>query len=83
MIRKDWTERPAVAVWRDLVKGVWWTTADTRSSAAGTATVDAAFYGPYTVTVSHDGQTVSHYTSSTGRAQSRTTWLWAERKTFQ
>jgi hypothetical protein len=55
LIRKDWTERPAVTVWRDLVTGAWWTTADIQTDTAGAATIDGAFYGTYTVTVSHGG----------------------------
>jgi endo-1,4-beta-xylanase len=50
LIRKDWTERPAVTVWRDLVKGKWWTDAKFASDANGAGTT-RAFYGHYEVSV--------------------------------
>ncbi|MFT5127375.1 MAG: endo-1,4-beta-xylanase [Rhodothermales bacterium] len=50
LIRKDWTERPAVDVWRNLVKGKWWTNTEFASDAEGLASTDA-FYGFYEVIV--------------------------------
>lgn len=56
MFKADWTERPAVQVWRDLVKTKWWTNADLIADAQGKAPLNA-FYGWYDVTVEHSGQT--------------------------
>jgi hypothetical protein len=55
MFKADWTERPAVKVWRDLVKGKWWTKADLTSSADGTASTPA-YFGWYDITVEKDGK---------------------------
>lgn len=41
MFKNDWTERPAVQVWRDLVKGKWWTRADLVADAQGEAATTA------------------------------------------
>jgi hypothetical protein len=56
MFKADWTERPAVKVWRDLVKTKWWTTADLVTDAKGEAPL-SAYYGWYDITVEHDGKT--------------------------
>jgi endo-1,4-beta-xylanase len=56
MFKADWTERPAVKVWRDLVKGKWWTNADLTSDAKGQAALNG-FFGWYDITVEHAGQT--------------------------
>lgn len=60
MIRKDWKERPAVQVWRDLVKGKWWTNAKLKTNANGEAATHA-FYGTFEVTVSF-GKVQSKFT---------------------
>ena len=51
LIRKDWKERPAVGVWRDLVKGKWWTEGSTATNEQGKAVIDGAFFGVYEITV--------------------------------
>jgi endo-1,4-beta-xylanase len=51
LIRKDWKERPAVKVWRDLVKGKWWTEGSTATNEQGKAVIDGAFFGVYEITV--------------------------------
>jgi GH35 family endo-1,4-beta-xylanase len=56
MFKADWTERPAVKVWRDLVKGKWCTNADLTTHADGLTTLPATF-GWYDVTVTKDGKT--------------------------
>ena len=56
MFKKDWSERPAVKVWRDLVKGRWWTQAELTTDANGEARLQG-FYGWYDVTVEHGGAT--------------------------
>lgn len=56
MFKNDWTERPAVQVWRDLVKGKWWTRADLAADAKGEAAT-TAFYGWYDITLEHGGKT--------------------------
>ena len=58
MFKADWTERPAVKVWRDLVKGKWWTRADLISDAKGEGAT-TAFFGWYDVTVEHNGRTTT------------------------
>ncbi len=56
MFKADWTERPAVKVWRDLVKGKWWTNADLTSDGDGKATLPA-YFGWYDITIEHGGKT--------------------------
>jgi GH35 family endo-1,4-beta-xylanase len=56
MFKADWTERPAVKVWRDLVKGKWWTNADLTSAADGKA-ITQGYFGWYDVTIEHGGKT--------------------------
>jgi endo-1,4-beta-xylanase len=56
MFKADWTERPAVKVWRDLVKGKWWTNSDLTSGADGKATLPA-YFGWYDITIEHGGKT--------------------------
>lgn len=56
MFKNDWTERPAVQVWRDLVKGKWWTRADLAADAKGEAAA-TAYYGWYDITIEHGGKT--------------------------
>jgi GH35 family endo-1,4-beta-xylanase len=55
MFKADWTERPAVQVWRDLVKGKWWTRADLAADAKGEATT-TAYYGWFDITIEHAGK---------------------------
>lgn len=56
MFKADWTERPAVQVWRDLVKGKWWTNADLSTDAEGKAPL-SAYYGWFDITLEHGGKT--------------------------
>lgn len=58
MFRKDWTERPAVQVWRDLVLGKWWTREQLTTDARGEAKL-RGFYGWYDVTAEAGGKTKS------------------------
>ncbi|MGV3660414.1 MAG: endo-1,4-beta-xylanase [Prosthecobacter sp.] len=55
LFRADWSERPAVKVWRDLVLGQWWTKADHTSDTQGAAAAPA-FYGWHSITVEHQGR---------------------------
>jgi GH35 family endo-1,4-beta-xylanase len=48
--RKDWTEKPAAKVWRDLVCGQWRTDVTVKTDASGHAKL-RGFYGRYDVTV--------------------------------
>lgn len=61
--RKDWSLKPNGQVWLDLVRKGWWTTASTRSDAAGRATA-RAFFGRYKVVATANGRattaTVEH-----------------------
>ena len=50
LFRKDWSAKPALEAYRDLVFRQWWTAADATTDAAGTATV-RAFHGDHRVTV--------------------------------
>ncbi|MDB6132164.1 MAG: hypothetical protein JWM59_407 [Verrucomicrobiales bacterium] len=54
--RKDWSEKPAAAVWRGLVSGQWTTTAEGVSNTEGAWTVSAHF-GIYEITASANGKT--------------------------
>lgn len=56
MFKNDWTERPAVQVWRDLVKGKWWTRAELAADSKGEAAT-TAYYGWYDITIEHAGKT--------------------------
>jgi hypothetical protein len=49
LIRKEWKERPAVTVWRELVKGKWWTETTVETDLKGHAIIEDAFYGYYEV----------------------------------
>lgn len=54
MLRKDWSEKPNAAVWRDLVLNQWKTRLDTVTPADGSATV-RGHLGSYRVTVTRHG----------------------------
>lgn len=54
MFRKDWSEKPSAAVWRDWVCGKWNTRFDTTTPADGTVSRRGHF-GKYTITVIHGG----------------------------
>ncbi len=56
MFKADWTERPAVKVWRDLVKTKWWTNADLVTDASGLCQAPA-YFGWYDIAVEKDGKT--------------------------
>ena len=56
MFKADWTERPAVKVWRDLVKTKWWIREELRSGADGKVVTPGCF-GWYDITVERDGKT--------------------------
>lgn len=59
MFRLDWSERPAVRVYRDLVKGAWWTRAS-GSTGSGGMWSGRAFYGTHSVRVtSADGRSAT------------------------
>ena len=50
LLRKDWSEKPNMKVWRDLVYNQWWTNAAGTTDAAGKLEV-RGFLGEYRVTV--------------------------------
>ncbi len=56
MLRKDWTEKPNLAVWRELTRTRWWTDVTVRTGADGRVTV-RGFKGEYAV--SSGGRTMS------------------------
>jgi endo-1,4-beta-xylanase len=56
MFRKDWSRRPTVDAYEDLVFKQWWTQADLQAAANGEANT-RAFYGTHEISVTHNGQT--------------------------
>ncbi|MBC8009342.1 MAG: endo-1,4-beta-xylanase, partial [Burkholderiales bacterium] len=54
MFRRDWSEKPNAAVWRDLVLGQWLTRIDETTTAEAPVSV-RGHLGRYRVTVTHDG----------------------------
>lgn len=55
MFKADWIERPAVKVWRDLVKTKWWTNAELVTDEKGDAPL-RGYYGWYDITVEAGGK---------------------------
>jgi endo-1,4-beta-xylanase len=51
MLRKDWSEKPNLAVWRELTQQRWWTDATLTTDAQGQASL-RGFKGDYVVTAS-------------------------------
>ncbi|MEI6503843.1 MAG: endo-1,4-beta-xylanase, partial [Armatimonadota bacterium] len=64
MVRRDWTPRPAMLVYEDLVFKQWWTKWQGRSDRAGEAKL-RAFYGKHEVTAEAGGKRVSATISTT------------------
>jgi len=58
MVRRDWTPRPAMLAYEDLVFKQWWTKWQGQSDAAGTAKL-RAFYGKHEVTAEAGGKRAS------------------------
>ena len=58
LIRKDWTERPAIKIWRELVHKTWATNTDMQTDAKGQVETKA-FFGDYEITVSVHGNSVT------------------------
>ena len=58
LIRKDWTERPAIKIWRELVHNTWATNTDMQTDAKGQVETKA-FFGDYEITVSVRGTSVT------------------------
>ena len=54
MFRRDWSEKPNAAVWRDLVVNEWNTRIDETTTTASPVSV-RGHLGRYRVTVTHDG----------------------------
>lgn len=50
LLRKDFSEKPNMKVWRDLVYNQWWTRESLKTDASGRATV-RGFLGDYQITV--------------------------------
>lgn len=55
--RKDWSIKPSGEAFVELLTKTWHTRAEAVASTEGNLTVDHAFYGDYTVTVTKDGKT--------------------------
>ena len=58
MFRRDWSRRPAVDVYEDLVFKQWWTKWQGKSNAQGAATL-RAFYGQHEITAEAGGKRVT------------------------
>ncbi|ELZ00744.1 endo-1,4-beta-xylanase [Natrialba aegyptia] len=61
---EDWTEKPALDVWRSLLFDEWWTSESGSTDGSGTYVVDA-FLGDHTVTVSTTADSVARTVSVT------------------
>lgn len=57
MFRRDWSPKPNLAAWRDLVYRDWWTRANVHTDDQGTATV-RAFHGRHRLTLTGDDGTL-------------------------
>ena len=64
MFRQDWTEKPSVGAYRDLVFGKWWTDESSATRADGRA-LGRGFLGDYDVEVTVGGQTITQSFSLT------------------
>jgi endo-1,4-beta-xylanase len=60
--RKDWSIKPAGQVWLDLVRKQWRTELEGKTDSAGTFAT-RGFLGDYTITVTHNGKSVTKATS--------------------
>jgi GH35 family endo-1,4-beta-xylanase len=58
MVRRDWSEKPNYAVWRELVHGEWKTRAEAVTDAEGKAVI-RGFRGRYRVEARREGRTVA------------------------
>ncbi len=58
MIRKDWTEKPSFAVWREMVYQLWWTDAEAEASEEG-ACEFSGFKGLHRLEVEFEGRTAA------------------------
>jgi len=58
LLRKDWSIKPAGAMWEELVFETWWTDETRTTDASGACTVPA-FHGRHGVTVTHNGRTAT------------------------
>ncbi len=56
MFRRDWSEKPNAAVWREWVTDKWHTRLDEKTSADGAVSL-RGHLGRYRITVTHDGLT--------------------------
>lgn len=59
MFRPDWTPKPNLAVWKDLVLDQWRTKFSTTSASDGTVS-GKGHLGTYKITVTHKGKTSAH-----------------------
>ena len=58
LFKADWTERPAVGVWRDLVKEKWWTRAELTTGTDGLVSLPA-YFGWYDLAAESGGKTTT------------------------
>lgn len=68
MFRRDWTPRPAVQVYKELLFKRWWTKAQTRTARDGEAKL-RVFKGDYLVKVTHQGKTMTAHVDARSQAQ--------------
>ena len=67
LIRKDWAERPALKIWRDLVHETWSTNLDRQTDTEGQVKTKA-FFGDYEITVSVKGKTLTEIWTHTAQS---------------
>ena len=58
LVRKNWTYKPNMEAYRDLVFGKWWTDETGRAGANGVFAT-RGFLGEYAITASHGGKTTT------------------------
>jgi len=54
--RADWSEKPALQVWRDLTRNQWWSDVNGTTSGQGTFS-SRVFQGHYDIHITHGGKT--------------------------
>ncbi|CAN5818639.1 hypothetical protein BH09VER1_BH09VER1_34150 [soil metagenome] len=74
LLAKDWSDKPAGKVWRELVRGKWWTKEDLKTDAQGQCAL-RGFKGLYTINASKGELIGSTETEITDQASTVTIHL--------
>jgi len=56
LFREDWSPKPALAIYRELVFGRWWTSQKTLTTDEEGRAAFRGFYGDYRATAEHEGE---------------------------